>query len=388
MNVRGGARVNERTLSALNRMTRLAIVALCVMCLPIVSAAQTGSAITGVAQDATGAVLPGVTVEASSPALIEGVRVGVTDGQGVYRIVNLSPGTYAVNFSLPGFGAYVREGILLASSFTATVDGVLTVGGIAESITVTGEAPLVDTQNVAAVETFRRETIEELPISRTTGTWAALIPAMKPRVTATAAGGVDVGGTQSERAQAQITVHGGPDDIQVINGGMEAMRGVYSLNRVDTQEVVIQMGGNTAEAETGGVRINIVPREGGNTFSGTFEIDGTSEALQGTNGDANLLARGLSGTPYVKKAYNVGGGVGGPIVRGKLWFFGSHRKWATQSWLPGKFYNATQGTPFYTPDLSRMASLERLLPKLHRSVDVGRDHQTEVQFLVRTCQQL
>ena len=131
---------------------------------------------------------------------------------------------------------------------SAIVDGVLTVGGIAESITVTGEAPLVDTQNVAAVETFRRETIEELPTSRTNGMWAALIPAMKPRVTATAAGGVDVGGTQSERAQAQITVHGGPDDIQIVSGGMEAMRGVYSLNRVDTQEVVIQMGGNTAEA--------------------------------------------------------------------------------------------------------------------------------------------
>jgi len=356
MNVKEVSRVNERTLSALNRMTRLAIVALCVMCLPVVSAAQTGSAITGVATDATGAVLPGVTVEASSPALIEGVRVGVTDGQGVYRIVNLSPGTYSVNFSLPGFGAYVREGIQLGSSFTATVDGVLTVGGIAETITVTGEAPLVDTQNVAAVEQFSRETIEELPISKTTGAWAALIPAMKPRVTATAAGGVDVGGTQSERAQAQVTVHGGPDDIQIIKGGMEAMRGVYSMNRVDTQEVVVQMGGNTAEAETGGVRINIVPREGGNVFSGTFEVDGTSEALQGSNGDANLEARGLSGTPYVKKAYNAGGGIGGPIVRGKLWFFGSYRKWATESWLPGKYYNATQGTPFYTPDLGRLAS--------------------------------
>jgi hypothetical protein len=334
----------------------LAIAVFCLMLVPGVSVAQTGSAIQGVAQDATGGVLPGVTVEVTSPAMIEGTRVAVTDGQGIYRVVNLVPGTYSVTFALGGFGTYVRDGIVLNSSFTATVDGVLTVGGIAETITVTGEAPIVDTQNVAAVEVLTRDTIEQLPIGRTTGVWSALIPAIRPKKTSTAAGGVDVGGTQSERNQAQITVHGGPDDIQVISGGMEAMRGVYSMNRIDTQEVSIQMGGNTAEAETGGVRINIVPREGGNSFSGTFEIDGITESLSGTNIDDGLRARGMTGTPTVKKAYNFGGGVGGPIVQDKVWFFGSYRKWGSQMHLPGRYYNATQGTHLYTKDLSRPAA--------------------------------
>ena len=340
-------------------MPRLFIAVCMLMSLAAISAAQTGSAITGVVRDASGGVLPGVTIEASSPALIEGTRAGVSDAQGVYRIVDLRPGTYRVAFTLPGFRSFVRDGIVLTSAFTATVNAEMAVGALEETVTVTGEAPVVDTQNVAAREVFTRDTVEALPIARTTGVWAALIPAMRqppPAAADTGAtGGVDVGATQSERSQAQITVHGAPDDIRVVSYGMEAQRGVYSMNRVDTQEVTVQMGGNPAEAETGGVRINIIPREGANKFLGTLEYDGTAEALQGSNIDDALRARGLQGTPYVKQAYNVGGGVGGPVAQDKVWFFGSYRKWGSQLWLPGKYYNATQGTPVYTPDLSRPA---------------------------------
>lgn len=339
--------------------SKLVVAVFCVVFLPLSAAAQTGSAITGVVRDSSGGVLPGVTVEASSPALIEGTRVAVSDNQGVFRIVDVRPGTYRVSFTLPGFKSFVRDGITLTSGFTATVNGELEVGAIEETVTVTGAAPVVDTQNVAAREVFTRDTVESLPIAKSTGVWASLIPAMRQPPPAAAdsgaTGGVDVGFTQSERSQAQITVHGAPDDIRVVSYGMEAMRGVYSQNRVDTQEVNVQMGGNPAEAETGGVRINIIPREGANSLFGTLEYDGTGESLQGSNIDDDLRARGLSGTPYVKQAYNYGGGLGGPISQDKLWFFGSYRKWGSQLWLPGKYFNATQGTHLYTPDLSRPA---------------------------------
>lgn len=338
-------------------MKKLVTGVLCLIALPAISAAQTGSAITGVARDPAGLVLPGVTVEASSPALIEGSRAVVSDAQGVYRIVDLRPGTYRVTFTLPGFRSLVRDGVVLTSAFTATVNADLEVGAIEESVTVTGAAPVVDTQSVAAREVFTRETVEALPIARTTGVWAALIPAVRqpPATDAGATGGIDVGGTQSERSQAEVSVHGGTSDIRVVRDGMEAMRGVYSMNRVDTQEITVQMGGNPAEAETGGVRINIVPREGANTLFGTFELDGTAEALQGNNIDDELRARGVGRTPYVKQGYNVGAGAGGPIRRNRVWFFGSYRKWGAQLWLPDKYFNATQGTPFYTRDLSRPA---------------------------------
>ena len=354
------AAANERVRSGRTiGVPRLMIIAVCcLISLPAISAAQTGSAITGVVRDPSGGVLPGVTVEASSPALIEGARVAVSDDQGIFRIVDLRPGTYRVSFTLPGFKALVRDGIVLTSAFTATVNADLAVGAVEETVTVTGAAPVVDTQNVAAREVFTRDTVDSLPIAKTTGVWSTLIPAMRlpPNTSEAATGGLDVGSTQSERSQAEVSVHGGTNDIRVVRDGMEAMRGVYSMNRLDTQEITVQMGGNPAEAETGGVRINIVPREGANNLFGTFELDGTTEALQGKNVDDELRARGLVGTPYVKQAYNVGGSVGGPIAQNRLWFFGSYRKWGSQLWLPGKYYNKTQGTPVYTPDLSRPAN--------------------------------
>src|SRR5438132_7783557 len=102
------------------------------------------AAITGVVKDASAGVLPGVTVEAASPVLIEKVRSVVTDGTGQYRIVNLLPGTYSATFSLPGFSTVKRDGIELTGSFVATVNGELKVGSLEETITVTGETPIGD----------------------------------------------------------------------------------------------------------------------------------------------------------------------------------------------------------------------------------------------------
>ena len=160
--------------------------------------------IAGSVRDATRALLPGVTVEAASPALIERVRTAVTDGQGNYLIVDLRPGTYSVTFTLPGFNTFVREGIELPAGFTATVHAELTVGAVEETVTVTGASPVVDVQNVRTQRTLTQEVLESVPTSRSymaigaltlgasggsgsyfsavaTGTWAATLSRVSSR---------------------------------------------------------------------------------------------------------------------------------------------------------------------------------------------------------------
>src|SRR5467141_3157467 len=132
-----------------HQFVRLVVVSGCLVFLPAIAWAQaeTGN-IAGVVRDTSGAVMPGVTVEAASPALIGRVRAVTTDSQGLYRIVDLRPGLYTVTFTLPGFSSVRREGIALTTGFTAGVNAELKVGSLEETVTVTGEAPLVDTQNV------------------------------------------------------------------------------------------------------------------------------------------------------------------------------------------------------------------------------------------------
>ena len=131
--------------------------------LAVPSIARAQAAIAGIVRDSTGAVLPGVTVEASSPALLERVRTATTDGEGLYKIVDLRPGTYSVTFSLVGFNAVRREGITLEGSFTATVNGNLQVGGVEETLTVSGAAPIVDVQSVVQEKVIERTVIDALP---------------------------------------------------------------------------------------------------------------------------------------------------------------------------------------------------------------------------------
>ena len=306
-------------------------------------------------KDSSGAVLPGVTVEAASPALIEKVRTVVTNDQGLYRVVDLRPGVYSVTFTLPGFNTFKRDGIELETAFTAAVNADMRVGGVEETVTVSGQAPLVDTQNVMAREVFTKKTIDALPVGLNTGMYATLIPAAKvPTTDAGATGGLDVGGTQSERSTAVFSVHGGTNDMKLTQDGLQFTRGAggattWSMNRMAMQEVNVQVGGITAESETGGIQMNVVPKEGSNRYSGSFVLDGTTERFQANNVDDALRARGVTGSPTVRRVYNVGGAFGGPIMQDKLWFYTTHRKWDTSQWLPGKYYNATQGTPVFTP---------------------------------------
>ena len=144
--------------------------------LPSVASAQ--GTLTGTVRDASGGVLPGVAVEAASPALIERVRTVVTDGSGQYRIIDLRPGSYTVSFTLPGFSTVKRDGIELTGTFTATVDGELRVGALEETITVSGESPIVDVQSIRRQTTVSGDVIASLPTSRSYGALFQLVPAV------------------------------------------------------------------------------------------------------------------------------------------------------------------------------------------------------------------
>lgn len=339
------------------RLQRILAAVLCFSLLPLAASAQTATtgAIAGVVRDTSGGVLPGVTVEAASPALIERVRTVVTDGQGLYRIVDLRPGVYTVTFTLAGLSTFVREGIELSTAFTATINAELRVGGIQETITVSGSAPVVDVQNVMTRSVFQDKTLDAIPVGRQLGMYASLIPSARIATSGTVTGGMDVGGTQSERSTTTWSVHGGTGDVWIANDGMPFMRGGGSgcttcgVNRMSAQEVTVQTSGIMAESERGGVFMNVVPKEGGNLFSASGVVEGTVGAMQSDNIGADLRARGVTGSPTVKKLIDAGVGLGGPIVQKKLWFYTAHRTFQTEQWLPGKFYNATQGTHLFTP---------------------------------------
>ena len=150
----------------MHRLFKGILIAIGLFVLPSAAFAQATASIVGTARDASGAVLPGVTVEASSPALIEKTRSVVTNGVGQYSIQDLRPGTYSVTFSLPGFNTVKRDGIELTGSFIATVNADLRVGGVQETVTVTGEAPVVDISSSRTEQTISGKTVTEIPTSR------------------------------------------------------------------------------------------------------------------------------------------------------------------------------------------------------------------------------
>jgi hypothetical protein len=336
----------------------------CSIVLPpaLVSAqSETTGAIAGVARDATGAVLPGVTVEAASPALIEKVRTAITDGQGQYKIVDLRPGTYSVTFALGGFSTVKREGVGLTTGFTANVNADMRVGALEETIVVSGASPVVDTQNVRSQNVLSREELEAIPAAHTTQGWAALtlgvtLPAAQQ----------DVGGNRGESITAS-GIHGNRsgDSARQLDGmGINTMLGngaggnyYYKISDLMAQEVTLTTNGMSAEQETGGIVTNVVPRDGGNRFSLYSNNAYADRNLQSSNYSDGLKARGLPTPPSVKRIYDTGIGVGGPIVRDKLWFYTGTRFWGAQQELAGLYYNLTPHTLFYTPDLSRPAFL-------------------------------
>src|SRR5438132_6875766 len=149
----------------MTRRTLLPVLALAMLLVPAIARAQ--SAFAGVVKDSTGAVLPGVTVEASSPALIEKVRSVTTDANGAYKIENLRPGTYMLTFNLPGFSSVKKDAIELQSNFTSTINAELKVGAMEETVTVSGESPVVDVQSNSKAQVLPREVLDAVPTAHT-----------------------------------------------------------------------------------------------------------------------------------------------------------------------------------------------------------------------------
>jgi hypothetical protein len=301
------------------------------------------AAITGVVKDASGGVLPGVTVEVASPALIERVRSALSDPSGQYRIVDLRPGTYTVTFSLTGFSTVKREGIELSGTFVASVNADLRVGALQETVTVTGETPIVDVQSAKVQSIVGKDVLTAIPSSRNATGIQGLIPGM---VTAGDSGGI-TGGTGGGAG----SIHGGrPSDSRTLSDGLNmgwagANSNAAVVNVAGAQEVVTSTSGGLGEAETAGVVFNVVPRDGGNKYSGTFFYAGANGSMQGSNYTDALKAAGLRSPSQLLKVWEVNPMGGGPISRDRLWFYASYRESYAENTIPNMWFNRNGGDP-------------------------------------------
>ena len=311
---------------------------LVVLLLPATVLAQ--ASLTGTVRDASGAVLPGVTVEAASPALIEKVRTATTDGAGLYRIVDLRAGTYSLTFTLPGFITVKRDGIELTGSQVLTIPADLRVGGVEETITVTGESPVVDVQSARREVVIDSEVIQSIPASRAAGALLNVTPGLT----------VDGNGIALSPTMTFFSANGGANNEgrMAVNGmtvGAARSGGVssYVYDAVGVEEVSIRVGGGLGETDTGGPIMNIVPRSGGNTFAGTAFTSLAGDWSRGDNLNDELRALGLTETPGIIQAHDASFSLGGPILRDRLWFYGQYRNLDTQTAVEGITANANAG---------------------------------------------
>jgi hypothetical protein len=357
---------------------------------PAVSWAQVTLA--GVVTDNSGAVLPGVTVEASSPALIEKVRTAVTDGSGRYRIESLQPGTYAVTFTLSGFAAQKRDGVILSGSGVVTVNGDLRVGGVQETITVTGESPVVDIASTKRELTLDNETMRSLPAVRAYSYLLNTVPGMTTNITDVNTGPVfaifPVHGGRG--VESRLTVEG--MNISNPPGGNQPPN--YTADIGNAQEVSVLTSGGLGEAETAGVQMNIVPKQGGNTISGLVAGSGFSKGMQSNNYTDELRLKG-AGTPNpTYHVYDFNAAIGGPIVKDKLWYYMSVREQGSRRNILNVYYNQNVGNAsqfYYNPDFSKPAYYDRMWENYTPRITYQANQKNKITFswdeqpVCRTC---
>ena len=312
------------------------------MLAPAVALAQGEAGLAGSAQDDTGGFLPGVTVEARSPALIEQVRTVFTDGSGNYRVTNLPSGTYSVTFTLPGFRTVLREGVVLQGGFVADVDATLAVGAVAETLTVTGLAPLVDVRTTRQQSVMPAERINVLPGAAGITSAAAYVP-----------GAVLGGGFNnlpslhgSDALDGQPAIDGVKTGGQ-LQGRNEWGAGVGGVtNEAMVTEVVFDTSSQSAEFAQSGVRTNVVPKAGGNQYAFNFFANGTQGRFQSSNLSQELLDRGHKFAP-IAYSYSFNPAAGGPIIEDRLWFFASMIENRSQRYVFDRFWDLNEPS---TPD--------------------------------------
>src|SRR6187549_1082884 len=316
-------------------IVRVLVLVVSALVIPHIALAQ--AVIAGSVKDTSGAVLPGVTVEASSPVLIEKVRNAVSDSNGVYRIEDLRPGTYTVTFTLPGFATLKREGIQLTGTVTAAVDADMRVGGLEETVTVTGESPILDVQSAKHETTLNNDVLKSIPTVRSYNAMVVVVPGVVTNLNDTVTG----------TSTTQFPIHGGRnnegrmtiDGLNVGNPPGGNQPPAYVADVGNAQEVTFTTSGGLGESETGGLTMNVVPKTGGNRISGSAFFSGTNDSLQ-----SKKASFGLVPTPY-DYIYDLNGAVGGPIRQDKIWYFVNARTQGSKRTNANQFFNLNAGDP-------------------------------------------
>jgi hypothetical protein len=337
-------------------MRKVLVAAALAVAVFVPSAVFAQASIAGVVRDSSGGVLPGVTVEAASPVLIEKVRTSVTDGNGRYQIIDLRPGTYTVTISLTGFNAVKRDGVELSGASTTTVDVELRVGALEETITVTGEAPTVDVQTATRQTVMDRDIVQALPTARNYYSLGALITGVNTN-------SQDVGGALGD-TMSSLTTHGSRTvDQRITNNGVGIMTlqaggniGGATPDVSSASEVTIDTSAVNADLPTGGVRINLIPRDGGNTWASSNFFTYTSEGLAGNNLTQRLKDLGVPTPTQSILSMDINPAFGGPIKRDKIWFWATGRYTKTEDAPANSFANLNAYNPAvwtYSPDTSK-----------------------------------
>jgi hypothetical protein len=325
----------------MRHVAKVALLAAVVL-FPVLASAQS---LTGVVRDASGGVLPGVTVEAASPALIEKVRSVVSDGSGQYRLENLPPGTYSVSYSLPGFSTVKRDGVQITTGVTTTANADMRVGGVQETITVTGETPVVDVQNSTRVQTVLDDAVvAALPASRGYGNLLATVSGIQANGIQNSGIAPDMifftsRGGRSNEGTVQID---GMNVGSAFNGGGVAG---FGYDTSGAAEVQVTVAGGLGEADRGGPAFNLVPKTGGNTFAGTYFGNIAGKWSQGDNVDDELRSFGIPNAAAIIRSWDTSFAMGGPIKRDRIWFYGTARTFGSYTDIAGRFANANAGNP-------------------------------------------
>jgi hypothetical protein len=351
--VRGFHLVDQVQRSTLSKHVGTLSVLACLVLLPSLAYAQ--ATLTGTVRDTSGGVLPGVTVEASSPVLIEKVRTAVTDGAGQYRIIDLRPGLYTITYNLSGFSPVRRADVQISGAGTIALDADLRPG-VSETVTVTGETPVVEVQSTRRETVIDGETVNTIPVARGYGNLLATVPGIQiagaggtTSATGIAASFFTSNGGRSNEGRIQIA---GMNVGSAFNGGGVA---AFAYDVANTQEIQVTVSGGLGEADTGGPSMNLIPREGGNRFSGSAFLSEAGEWSQGDNREGTGIAQPAGLVRNWDESFSMGG----PILRDRLWFYGNLRDNGTMSNVLGNnltsYPNLNAGDPTkwtYEPDTS------------------------------------
>jgi hypothetical protein len=307
-------------------------------------ASSTGT-IQGRVTDAQGAVLPGVTITATSPSAL-GAQTTVSSETGNYRFPALPPGTYTVNYELTGFNTVRREGIQISLGFTANLNVELALATLQETVTVTGQSPIIDTSATRTVQAFKLEQLQSIPNGRDMWSLLAVTPSVQMSR-------IDVGGNRAG-TQTGYTAYGFSGQVRVLIEGINTTEGTggagFYFDYSSLEEVFLGTSGQSAEMPNPGVQSQFIAKSGGNQFSGEGYVDWYNNSLQGSNIPDSAIARGIRpNSNEIDRYYDTAINVGGPIKQDKIWYFGTYRTQFNAVAQPQFRFNQTFNTKLWNP---------------------------------------